>query len=399
MVEENHRAEDALMTDEQLNAEGDAPDGDGAGITSKRTLLLVAASLFLALALVGGLLYHRSLEASQRVLEEAAACFERGDYVIAMEKYSEALKMRPGTGEIFYRMAYSYEMLGRYADAVDSYAAHLENNPWDTEALVRLGGIYLRLGMYNDAVLLYEEAAERIPDDPDVRYALSVLYERLGRDEKAAESYVWLTESNVVTDPEVLISSARALMKLGQYVEALDGFTKANEFLPDDDKRAFHGMNAAKSMMGWPTDDAVVVTPGESIGNIKIGASSPDILSVWGKPVDRVAEGEHELWTYGTSSEELSTYVFFQDGRVLEIATRSKSHRTSDGLGLGNFMDPKYSERFDRWVAGDDEEVYRYILKGGGLALYSEDGATAVIYRGDVPLSTEKGRRWRLLSN
>jgi tetratricopeptide (TPR) repeat protein len=319
---------------------------------------------------------------------------------MALERYREALNMRARLEGVNYKIAYANEELGRYIEAVDYYAAHLENNPWDTEALVRLGSIYLRFDMYNDAVLLFEEAASRVPDNPDVIYALSVVYERLGRAEKAAESYIWLTGSSEVTDPEVLINSSRALMKLGQYVDALDGFTRANALLPSDDKRAFHGMNAARGMLGWPTDDSVVVTPGKSIGSIRIGVTSRDVLGVWGKPVDIVTEGEHELWSYGTSIEELSSFVFFQEGRVIEIVTKSMAHRTSDGLGLGNFLEPKYADRFDRWVDdGEDPAAYRYILKGGGLALYSTSEPTAVIYSGDIPLSTEVGREWRAVEN
>ncbi|MDR1885957.1 MAG: tetratricopeptide repeat protein [Synergistaceae bacterium] len=357
-----------------------------------RTVAVIAAMLLVSAAIQ----YNTNYIVPGRIIATAAESFEMGNYAAAVDKYREALSMKPGIEGVYYRLAYSSEMLGRYVDAIDSYAAHLENNPWDTEALVRLGSIYLRLDMYGDAMLLYEEAAQRVPDDPDVRYALSIAYERLGRSEKAAESYVWLTGSRVVTDPEVLISSSRALMKLGQYVDALDGFSKANDLLPPDDKRAFHGMNAAKSMLGWPTDDAVVMVPGESIGNIRIGSVSPDVAGVWGKPVEYVKEGEHELWSYGTSAEELSTYVFFEDGRVVEIATKSKSHRTADGLGLSNFMEPKYADRFDRWTGeAEGGSSYRYILKGGGLALYSADEMIAVIFSGDVPLSTESGGEWK----
>jgi tetratricopeptide (TPR) repeat protein len=289
-------------------------------------------------------------------------------------------------------------MLGRYIEAVDSYAVHLENNPWDTEALMRLGNIYMRFDMYDDALLLFEEAAERLPDALDVEYALSVVYERVGRSEKAAEGYVRLTGSDAVRDPEMLINSARALMKLGRYGDALDGFIRADELLPESDKRAFHGMNAAKVMLGWPTDDSMVMTPGQSIGGIRIGETSSDVLGELGKPIDFVIEGEHELWLYRAGEEDVSTYVFFQEGQVIEMATKSKLYRTADGLGLKNFLEPQNADRFDRWIDDDDEPAaYRYILKGGGLALYSIDEPIAVIYSGDIPLSTEEGRKWRVI--
>ena len=395
------------MTDDARNAETAVPDSEtpsgvktslGAGHKMPGTLQRALVVVVLVLLAAGAVEYNRGGFMAGRILKRANENFDKGDYEAAAEQYQEALKRRPDLEGVHYRAGYASEMLGRYIEAVDSYAAHLENNPWDTEAIVRLASIYLRFDMYNDAMLLFEEAAERLPDDPDVRYALSIVYERVGRSEKAAESYVRLTGSSAVRDPELLINSSRALMKLGQYADALDGFTRANELLPEDDRRAFHGMNAARSMLGWPTDDAVVMMPGHSIGKVSIGDKSPDVLSEFGEPVDFVTDGDHELWSYGAGQDKISTYVFFQNGVVIEIATKSKLYRTADGLGLRNFLEPKYADRFDRWVDDEaDPEAYRYILKGGGLALYSADEPIAVIYSGDVPLSTEVGRKWRVV--
>ena len=86
---------------------------------------------------------------------------------------------------------------------------------------------------------------------------------------------------------------------------------------------------------------------------------------------------------------------------MIEIATKSKAHRTSDGLGLSNFLEPKYSDRFDRWIDGEgDSSSFRFILKGGGLALYSSVGdPIAVVYSGDVPMSVEIGKGWKLMED
>ncbi|MDR3353893.1 MAG: tetratricopeptide repeat protein, partial [Synergistaceae bacterium] len=316
------------MPDDAENLEIAAPEGEisSGGRTSLNvrggkmpsTLFWTAVIIVFALIAAGIAEYNRGSFTTGWVLKRANEVFEKGDYELAAEQYREVLELMPDLDGVHYRLAYANEMLGRYIEAVDSYAVHLENNPWDTEALVRLASIYLRFDMYNDAMLLFEEAADRLPDDPEVRYALSIVYERAGRSEKAAESYVRLTGLNIAKNPELLINSSRSLMKLGQYADALEGFTRANELLPADDRRAFHGMNAARNMLGWPTDDAVVMMPGQSIGEVAIGDKSSDVLKALGKPVDLVVDGDHELWSYGAGQDKISTYVFFQDGIVIE---------------------------------------------------------------------------------
>ncbi|MDR1482472.1 MAG: tetratricopeptide repeat protein [Synergistaceae bacterium] len=397
MSDDDVRNSIATVAEEGTPSLGVTPSSATGREKSPLVLLKAAVVIALVLFIAGALEYSQSNFIVGLLMRRANENFDKGGYESAAEQYREALELEPDLEGVHYRVAYANEMLGRYIEAVDSYALHLQNNPWDTEALMRLGSIYLKFDMYDDAMLLFEEAAERLPDALDVGYALSVVYERVGRSEKAAEGYVRLTGSDAVRDPEVLINSARALMKLGRYDDALDGFTRANELLPRDDRRAFHGMNAAKTMLGWPTDDSMVMTPGQSIGNIRIGERSADVLNTLGEPADFVIEGDHELWLYRASEEDVSTYVFFQDGHVIEMATKSKLYRTADGLGLKNFLEPRHAGRFDRWIDDEEPAACRYILKGGGLALYSADEPIAVIYSGDVPLSTENGRKWRVM--
>ncbi|GHV31480.1 hypothetical protein FACS1894167_13920 [Synergistales bacterium] len=81
---------------------------------------------------------------------------------------------------------------------------------------------------------------------------------------------------------------------------------------------------------------------------------------------------------------------------MIEVTTKDTKYKTADGLGISNFTEPKYAGRFDIWEAyKDDGKVYRYILKGGGIAFYADGGdKIAVLYSGEEPLSQSGEYEW-----
>ena len=76
-------------------------------------------------------------------------------------------------------------------------------------------------------------------------------------------------------------------------------------------------------------------------------------------------------------------------------------YKTAEGLGIANFLDPKYKDAFVRWGDSDLQEPgFRYILKDGGLALYSSGAQrAAVVYRGELPLNDRDDSFWRRLED
>jgi tetratricopeptide (TPR) repeat protein len=302
--------------------------------------------------------------------------------------------LSPRRSDVHYRIAYSLEALGDDEEAARAYSRHLEYDPSDVEATRRRGACYMRLGKYEEALDSYSTVLEQLPKDADALYASGNIYEYTGDQEKSASAYVDYVETGE-KNPEALITASRALVRLGFHKEGLAGFTLADSLLPSGDKRAFHGMNAARGMMGWPTDEGVMIVPGEAVGAVKLGGTSGDVLSAWGRPLERVVEGEHALWGYGEHPGSLDILVYFENGSVIEISTGAETHRTSDGLGIANFLDPKYASRFDRWVdTNNAPPVHRYILREGGLAFYSGKTPAAVVFSGEFPLSEPAGFEW-----
>lgn len=199
-------------------------------------------------------------------------------------------------------------------------------------------------------------------------------------------------------DAEGLLEAGRSMMRPGMYRVALDSFEQAADLLPSDDKRGIHSINAAKNMLGWPTDEGMVITPAVSIGNMTLGMTQDEALSAWGKPIYSVDEDEYSVWGYGATSKESDTVVYFDSDGVIEIVTESSRHATRDGLSLKNFSQEKYADRFI--IERDAESgMLRYTLKEGGLAFYyTEDkkgeAPRAVIYGGLFPLTERGDAEW-----
>jgi tetratricopeptide (TPR) repeat protein len=367
------------------------------------------ACLLLLVFLILGRMYYRSSILPDRLYRSASAHFEKEEYEEAAREYERAEALRskkagsepPKSDDILYRRAYAYERLARYDDAAAAYARYLGERPDDLRAVESLGKIYYRLGRSEDALPYLERTAETaVSGDAELFLALGRLYEWRGDDARAADACANFIESDS-SDAEAFLDAGRILMRSGRYKDALAGFTRADDLLPPDDRRGYHSVNAAKNMLGWPTDEGMVVTPGVSIGNMRLGLSRPEALEVWGKPLCQIDEDGYSLWGYNGTREMPETVVFFDGDGVIEISTESKQHMTSDGLGLANFREEKYRDRFLRTRDEDiDPPIYRYIIKEGGLAFYaddsaSSDGTRAVVYAGSRPLTEHLDAQWR----
>ncbi len=359
------------------------------------TLLFVV--LFLAFA-GGGILYYHTAVRPERQYQEATRLFDEKDYAGALALYQKVLRSRPERRDTLFQIGYCQEMLGQDSEAAASYTHHLENQPRDLNAYLHLGNIYLRMGQFESALSPFERAARLAPSNAEARYSLGKIYDRLGSSSRAIENYEQAVKFEK-KDVDLLLAASKSLMNQGRYESALAGYEKAMGLAASDDRRGMHGATAARNMLGWPTDPAVIAIPGKSLGKIELDMSEADVVALLGEPEGRETKetGETETvarenWVY--AGGELT--VFFSNGRVLQIQTSSKQYRTPTGLGIANFLDPKYADRFERWVDTDTEYPgYRYVLKGGGLAFYESQGnRAAIVYRGEYPPTDSDPTFW-----
>ncbi len=343
-----------------------------------RTFFVVVAVILLFAFAGGGFWYYRNRILPEKLYQEATVLFNQERYDQALDRFLKVRRLRPERKDTLFQIGYCFEKMGRMGEAIDMYVAHLQNQPRDETALRRLGKIYVDLGQYQNALAPLDRAVKIAPRDPELRRLLGATYRELGSFERAAENF-----SMAVTwtsDRETLLALSKSLMQLKSYENALRGYEKAWKLDPSD-KRALHGMNAAKAMLNIPTDGNFLAVPGKSLGAIALGMSASDLLAKEGEPKSRttveLGGQEIEVWDYvkgGQSGQKSFRALVSKAQGVVQVETSSVTYRTDRGLGLSNFTNPKYASLFDRWQENTHErQGIRYSLKEGGLSFYVAD--------------------------
>lgn len=335
----------------------------------------------------------------RKALKRAQQQVASGDAASASSAYDEAYRLGAEmTSADLIASARSYAAVGRSADASAAYERFLGAASADAAIEGELGRFYASVGRSADAVPHLSAAAETASADAATLVALGKIYEAGSDDARAADAYARLTSAEE-PDAEALLEAGRYLMKSARYADALEIFQRAEPMMASDDKRAFHAANAAKSMLGWPTNDELVIVPGRAIGSLEIGMSREEAEKAWGAPIYKVDEDGYSVWGYAIAGGKIpEVVVFFDADGVIEMATESQLHATSDGLGLANFRNIKYRDRFTK-ERDPNVDIQKYTLKGGGLSFYvgdptSKDRARAVIFSGRAPLTEHIGASW-----
>ena len=337
----------------------------------------IIAALILIIFLGGSLWYYRTSVLPEKYFQKASAHFKQEEYSEAYILYEKVLKLRPERKNILYQMAFCLEKTGRIDEAIARYEEHLKTIPGDGKALLRMGWLYIQK---NDdtgkGLAALKEGAAKLKDP----YAWALVSEAALKSkdyETAVEALV--KEIELFKEPEQVLTCSKMLMGLGAWEEALKGYERFSELAPDD-KRGIHGANAAKAMLGRPTDPRLVIRPGISIGPVRIGDTKDEVRDKLGAPEAKefrkvggksiLSDDTAEIWTYSRTMPGRGLRVIFINGKVREVEARSGEYKTETGLGLTNFLLAKNSSRLEWRKEGEDKSVV-CLVKGGGLTFYA----------------------------
>ena len=202
----------------------------------------------------------------------------------------------------------------------------------------------------------------------------------------------------------------KELLALKDYRRAIDVYVLAAKAAPGDN-RPLHGMNAAKAMLGLPTEAKFVILPGKSLGLIKLDASKEEVKEeMGGKSPDAkifghvggksmMADHPVEIWLYNKDDPQRELRVIFIAGKVNEIETASPLYRTEEGLGLSNFLLAKNADKL-KWRKEARNSALLCLAKGGGLTFFAsglnENGTEAAdkrlrVHHGEVSIDNVDG--------
>lgn len=364
--------------------------------------VFIMALVFLALAFAAGATwYYRKNILPEKYYMRASAQFDAGNYGEAFALYEKVSKIQPARRDVYNYMARAMTEAGEAGRAMEYYEIHLQKQPDDATAKWEAAELYAETKNHGRALELMTSA--RVADSARLE-RMAEVFLLAGKQDEAADS---LRDAALAAgETEKTIEIARRLMNMGFYGHAIEAFKKASR-LDGEDKRGMHGENAAKAMLGLPTDPAMTVTPGESMGLVKLGSDTNSVSEVMGAPEKQVFtqinRSNVEIWHYGEkNNKRQSMTVFFVGGKVREIETRYKEFKTEDGLGPGNFMLEKQSGKIEKRVELDDGRM-RFDVRGGGMTFYAagvnEAGngakyAKLIVHRkGEKPLG-ESSFKW-----
>ncbi|MEN6380117.1 MAG: tetratricopeptide repeat protein [Synergistaceae bacterium] len=365
----------------------------------------VIAAVILVVFLGGSLWYYRTSVLPEKYYQRASAQFKLENYSEAYLLYEKVLRLRPERKNILYQMAFCLEKTGKTDQAISHYEEHLKILPGDGKALIRSGWLYTQKNNFEKGLPALKEGAAKLKDP----YAWALVSEAAIKSkniETAVEALVKQTE--LFKKPEQVLTCSKMLMDLGAWKEALKGYERFSELAPDD-RRGLHGANAAKTMLGWPTDPKLVIRPGKSIGMIEIGDTKEEVKSKLGSPEAKefrkvggksiLADDHAEIWTYSKIMPKRGLRIIFLNGKVREAEARSGEYKTETGLGLTNFLLPKNADRLEWRKEGDGRAVV-CLAKGGGLTFYAaglnSEGTDAKyrklrVHKGDSSIDSVEG--------
>jgi len=145
----------------------------------------------------------------------------QGDYSGAIEKYQEAVKIKPDDYQALHNWGVALANLGDYPGAIEKYEEALKIKPDFCEALINWGVALADLGDYSGAIEKYEEVLKIKPDDYQALVNWGNALRKLGDYSGAIEKYqeAWKIKPD---DYQALNNWGFALCQTGQHISAIE---------------------------------------------------------------------------------------------------------------------------------------------------------------------------------
>ncbi|WP_026967221.1 tetratricopeptide repeat protein [Algoriphagus terrigena] len=115
--------------------------------------------------------------------------FEKGEYELAIQTYTEDLKFKPTDVKMLYNRGRAFQEMGNLADAKVDFEAALDQDPNNFQVLLSLSALQLEEKNYASA-LLYATKAEETPGAPAMASLLKGrALHQMGLTEEALKAY------------------------------------------------------------------------------------------------------------------------------------------------------------------------------------------------------------------
>jgi tetratricopeptide (TPR) repeat protein len=205
---------------------------------------IIAGIVLAALGVAGGQAYQAVSQDRQyrRLIAQGDLALQEGQTFAAIEAFSGAIALRPGSMVAFLRRGEAYRQRGELSPALHDLSNASRLDPTATQPLEQLGDVNVALARYERASENYEAALKLDDRSPTVLYklalasrnqgrfprAIATLRQAVGLNERFAEAYYLLGVCLRQTGRE-----SEALDALGRAVELSPALIPAREELAD----------------------------------------------------------------------------------------------------------------------------------------------------------------------
>lgn len=185
----------------------------------------------------------------ERLFQEAVEAQQRGDDVVAAQKYQALLRLRPQAVVVRVNLGAALAHLNRFSEAIDQYrivllsdptngmarmnlalayqgngdlvhaVAELERlhreEPGEAQAVLMLADCYLQSARYRDAVALLAPLESAQPDDPNLQWLLGSAMIHMGRAQEGVERVEKM--ANQAADADAYLLAGQTRLAMNQY--------------------------------------------------------------------------------------------------------------------------------------------------------------------------------------
>ena len=140
------------------------------------------------------------------------------DYKVYLSKY-------PDDSEAWFRLGYSYMMLGRYEQSIDAFTKVLDVDPKSSGSYINIATCYSFTNKYKQAVENYLKAFEINPKKlliPNINHEFGFTYVQMGEIQKARETFEKMLSEGEENKARGHRSLALLNMYQGKFLEAID---------------------------------------------------------------------------------------------------------------------------------------------------------------------------------
>lgn len=227
--------------------------GMGSGIRGNLDMALTYFSNALDIAELG----TSGITADETCFYQGNIYMSRGQYELAVEKYTYAITLNPDFYMAYNNRGYTYFEMNEYEKTLDDFNRALELNPEDAMLYNNRGLVYSQIEQDDKAIADFDRALELDPEFDDAYHNRGLTWAMMDEFEKALDDFSRTLELDP-EDVEAYSNRGNVYYQMGDYDKALDDLDHAVELMPHP--TIYYNIASVYAFQGFSADACTWLT-------------------------------------------------------------------------------------------------------------------------------------------